>query len=135
MPYRDPRDPHNREVINANARKRRRDNPEKAKAKSKRDNRSPHGRYNTLKCMAKIRGLVVDISYDEYLYTVSEPCYYCGGVLPETGHGVDRINSAFGYLVGNVRPCCTKCNQAKWDMTESEFKEWSLRLFNHWSSK
>jgi hypothetical protein len=71
------------------------------------------------------------ISRADYEQMVSRPCFYCKGTLPKRGTGIDRINSEVGYVKGNCRPCCTDCNLAKNDMTETEFKEWALRLFNH----
>jgi len=101
----------------------------------KRFERTISGRYSALKTAAKIRGHEMTITYDEYAVLISQLCFYCGGKLPEVGHGIDRVNSDIGYTQGNVRPCCTHCNRAKSSMTETEFKEWSLKLFNHWGGK
>jgi len=133
MPYANPHDPVNRAKVNARRRIWRKENPEAARRKARRDDRTLSGRFQTLKSMAKVRGLIVSLSRYEYDNIASLPCYYCEGQLPETGHGIDRISSDIGYVQGNVRPCCSKCNKAKSDTTEAEFKEWSLRLFNHWS--
>jgi hypothetical protein len=93
-------------------------------------------RYVTLKSAAKSRGVDCSISFSEYVTLIAnQPCYYCGGVLPQSGYGVDRINAGIGYVTGNVRPCCGDCNTAKSDMTEIEFKIWALRLANHWATK
>ena len=81
---------------------------------------------------AKRLGKDFNLSLEEYKELLSCPCFYCKGPLPETGTGLDRINSDLGYVHGNVRPCCKKCNQAKSNMTEREFKEWILRIFNAW---
>ena len=93
-------------------------------------------RYIHLVSKAKGRGLECSLSFDDYLSLISgHPCYYCGGDLPITGHGTDRINSKVGYVVGNVRPCCVDCNTAKSDKTDLEFRVWALRLTNHWAMK
>ncbi len=47
-------------------------------------------------------------------------------------NGIDRINSNIGYIEGNIVPCCKHCNSAKNTMTESEFKEWIVRLYNNY---
>jgi hypothetical protein len=91
-------------------------------------------RYKRLVLQCKYRGLgAIGISFEEWKDLVCLPCFYCGGSLPYSGGGLDRINSNIGYVKGNIRPCCTDCNKAKNSMTESEFKEWALRLYNHWA--
>ena len=93
-------------------------------------NRTVKHRYGVLKNAAKHRGLDCAISFEEYARLTSSPCFYCGGVLSETGGGLDRVINAVGYVAGNVRPCCHPCNQAKSDFTESQFQEWVLRVYN-----
>jgi len=97
--------------------------------------RTPESRYYVLHTNAKVRNLDVTITLEKYKNLISSHCFYCGGVLPETGSGIDRIDSKVGYVEGNCRPCCGQCNRAKTDMTESEFKEWVLRIYNSWVSK
>lgn len=104
-------------------------NPEKFLAQRKRQ------RYASLVSAARKDNILVSISKDEYESVVSSPCFYCNGELPLKGYGIDRINSNIGYVQGNIRPCCTHCNRAKNDMTETQFKEWLLRIFNHWIDK
>lgn len=101
----------------------------------KKANRLETSRFRSLLRHAKARGLEVSISFEDYKILVSQPCFYCKGTLPEVGHGVDRTNSEIGYVQGNLRPCCTQCNIAKCDYTESEFKEWALSLYNNWAGK
>ena len=120
---------------NAATKKYRLAHPERISAQRARAHRTIRSRFRMILRGAKPRGLEVSISFDQYQELVSQPCAYCGGALPETGHGLDRINSEIGYVQGNVRPCCTTCNVAKNDLTESEFKEWALRLFNRWAGK
>ena len=92
-------------------------------------------RFTKLKASAKSRGAICQIEFSEYCRLANSPCYYCGGSLPIDGHGMDRINSDIGYVLGNIRPCCTRCNQAKNNMTEDEFRSWSLQLYKNWSSQ
>lgn len=95
----------------------------------------PQTKFSCLKSEAKRRELEVSITFEQYQEVTTGPCFYCGGSLPEGGTGLDRINSTIGYVWGNVRACCTQCNMAKGCYTELEFKEWALRLFNHWVGK
>jgi len=93
------------------------------------------GKYSLLLSCSKRRGVSVSISYSVFTKLNSKPCYYCGGCLPETGYGIDRVNSKRGYVIGNVRPCCEICNKAKLSMTEKQFRTWVLRVAKHWASK
>ena len=97
--------------------------------------RTVKGRFNLLKNNAKYCGWPMELSFEEYQKLVSGACYYCGGDLPETGYGVDRIDSSLGYVENNVRPCCTGCNKAKLDRTEFDFKAWVLRIHSFWACK
>lgn len=48
-----------------------------------------------------------------------QPCFYCGG----TPNSVDRVipKSRGGASIGNLVPCCFRCNQMKGNMTRDEF--------------
>ena len=96
--------------------------------------RTPIGLFTRSKIGAKAREIDFTLSFEEYTSLRSLPCYYCEGPLPEAGCGLDRINSDAGYVQGNVRPCCGKCNQAKNDLTDNEFKQHILAIYNHWIS-
>ena len=109
--------------------------PEARRGYGRKASRTSTSRFAHLKRKAQMRGRRVSISFSEYKELIAQPCFYCKGPLPETGHGVDRINSKIGYVTGNVRPCCTQCNRSKSDSTENEFREWALRLFNSWAGK
>lgn len=88
-------------------------------------------KFLQLRNHAKRRGLPLEITIDQYWGIVSEAaCYYCGGDLPEYGYGLDRADSAIGYTIGNLVPCCTRCNVAKGAyFTHYEMKLiWDLRL-------
>lgn len=108
---------------------------EQVRKQALKSSRKPACRFRVLKCAAKVRGIQVHISFDEYLKIVADPCRYCGGCLPETGSGVDRIDNKIGYVSGNLCPCCSTCNIAKRSMTESEFRCWVLLVSNHWANK
>lgn len=81
---------------------------------------------------ARIRGLVFTLSQDQFYALVVSTCAYCGAIpsrmdrLPRRfGYfqhgGIDRIDNAKGYVLGNVVPCCGQCNTAKSDLTADEF--------------
>jgi|SRR5208282_2032454 len=87
--------------------------------------------YQLLKSKAKQRGLLVGISFDEFKFLRSQNCYYCGGVLCETGHSLDRKDNSVGYISSNVAPCCGVCNYAKKGMSVDEFLSWAKRVADH----
>ena len=104
-------------------------NIEKVRAKKNAYSRTEKGRYNYLRNQAKARELACGISFSDYCELIKKPCFYCGGVLPKVGGGLDRIDSSIGYVFENVKPCCQQCNAAKNVYTEAEFREWASRLF------
>lgn len=95
------------------------------------------------------------ISFDEYVSIVSDKCYYCGneysseledrvcwtkskGLVSDTKikvNGVDRLDSNKGYVAGNCVPCCKHCNTAKNTFTNEEFRDWVVRIYNHYVNK
>ena len=85
---------------------------------------SIQGRYGRLGISAKQRGLITEISLNEYKALIRRnQCDYCLGPLNRTGSGLDRIDSSLGYIQGNVIPCCRKCNMAKANLSQNEFLE------------
>ena len=97
-------------------------------------------RFRTMTFNAKVRGLAVEISVEQAALLFSAPCHYCGrsGVgkpltkrAREQGigfNGIDRVDNAKGYIVGNVVTCCGDCNVAKSDMTASQFINLCVRV-------
>lgn len=108
---------------------------DQALARSHAHARTDQARYRALLKGAVKRGLEVSLTADEYYTLHSDPCFYCGDSLPETGHGIDRKDSSVGYTRSNCRPCCTICNIAKNNMSENEFKEWIVRTHDNWLNK
>lgn len=94
-------------------------------------------------------------SFDEFIEKSESPCYYCGlewskeiqdrrneaikdGLLSDVVvkcNGIDRIDSKIGYTTENTVPCCKYCNTAKNTMTQEQFKEWILRVYNNYAIK
>lgn len=86
-------------------------NRQKVKSSAHNRNRKLKAKYSQMLYRARRKGIPVNICYDEYLCLVKDSvCNYCGGLLPETGVALDRIDSTLGYTVENVAPCCTRCN-------------------------
>jgi hypothetical protein len=59
---------------------------------------------------------------EEFIAFTSQACAYCGRT--EDHVGVDRYDNALGYVGGNVRPCCWKCNDQK---NSDSVAEWEGR--------
>lgn len=72
-------------------------------------------RYNVLIQSARLRGLEVEISFEDY-YRLMEAasCHYCDArITLTTGHSLDRIDSSQGYTHTNIVACCLHCNMVK----------------------
>lgn len=102
--------------------------------------------YRDLINNAEARKLSVELSYDEWLTIVVQPCFYCrrknsntykqsfkynrSKLLGETfrANGVDRLDSRKGYILDNCVPCCKICNRAKSDMDPETFINWTISV-------
>lgn len=90
---------------------------------------------------AKRRDLAWDISEERFLVLISGNCRYCGcppsalKQLPSGSsmiyNGIDRRNSAKGYVEDNVVSCCSSCNYAKRNMSQADFIAWIHRTAKH----
>jgi hypothetical protein len=91
---------------------------------------------------ARNRNLVWELSYEQVEKIINSPCYYCG--TEKSNHkvtknckagfdhnGIDRVDSAKGYLPDNVVPCCKTCNKAKGNMTQQDFIMWAQKVAKH----
>lgn len=84
--------------------------------------------YSSLKKRAAAKGHTVEISREEHDDVVTKPCAFCGSTERV---GVDRIDSALGYVPGNVQPLCWDCNRAKSSRDDDEFLAWVTRVYQH----
>jgi len=73
--------------------------------------------FNAAKGEAKERKIVWNMTKEEYSVFRSQPCFYCGGSLPISGAGLDRISNdrSVGYKKENVVPCCATCSSIRGD--------------------
>jgi len=82
---------------------------------------------------AKIRGIVFEISKEDFKKMVKLNCFYCGrepSSIRAHGcgtygsfiyNGLDRLNSDDGYTVNNSVTCCQQCNRMKGRMKYGDF--------------
>jgi hypothetical protein len=78
--------------------------------------KKPKRRYGQAKHRASKRGIEFTLTSDEYAYLTQKnmPCHYdCGSTIPESGVGLDRLDSEKGYTLENSVPCCEYCNVLK----------------------
>ena len=102
-------------------------NKEDNRVWQKKHDKLPKVRFRHYKRDAKNRGLVFELTYDEFLKVIDEFCYYCG----ENGYGIDRLENSSGYLKSNIVPCCSMCNQMKYTYSEDEFIGQCIRIVNY----
>jgi hypothetical protein len=91
--------------------------------------RSVRERWSVYKENAKRKGVALLLSFEQVEKLLTQSCDYCGG----EGGGIDRINSGQGYVVGNVAPCCARCNYAKREMSRNDFLLWVRKVHEYQS--
>lgn len=89
--------------------------------------------FSSYKHKALLRGFEFSLTRDEFKELTTKNCAYCQRPpsqerrthtgVPYLYTGVDRIDSARGYVVGNVAPCCLYCNRSKSDMPLDEWRK------------
>jgi len=90
--------------------------------------------YSQYRFKAKIRNIRWSLSFKDFCFLISKPCYYTGrppsnvfkirrnkGQKVLIYSGIDRLNNRRGYEKSNCVPCCAEANRAKLAMTSKEF--------------
>jgi len=73
---------------------------------------------------SRLRGYALCIPKELFVDLVTDACFYCGQFPPEgKANGIDRVDNAKGYEVGNVVTACRRCNQAKHEYSVNSFLE------------
>lgn len=82
---------------------------------------------------AKNKGLLFELTLDEFQKLTSSPCHYCGALpgrkitfnkkpyTTYTFNGIDRKDNTLGYVLDNCLPCCIDCNSCKGARAYTEF--------------
>lgn len=88
-----------------------------------------------------------NLSLEEFENIVKNNCYYCNNEprirtyidnnkIVKRGellaNGVDRLDSNKGYSIDNCVPCCTRCNTAKNTLSEKDFINHIIKIYNHY---
>lgn len=79
---------------------------------------------------AQRRDLAWELSDDQAYALFRLDCRYCGLVASPL-NGIDRVDNAIGYTIGNVVPCCSQCNKAKSSMGLEVWNEWLDRIVKY----
>lgn len=94
-------------------------NPKKVKASNFRNYRTLSGRIKAIKSNAKIRNYDFNLSKEYLKIYWQKPCEFCGCYIETLM--IDRICNDKGYVEGNIRSCCQRCNSMKSDLSDEEF--------------
>ena len=102
--------------------------------------------YSKQKCDANPnhRNIEWDLTLEEWTNIVQKNCFICGAeptmkegkVHKRIGtqvpiNGVDRIDNSQGYIMSNVRSCCSKCNYMKHQLSDNEFRAHIKKIWSH----
>jgi hypothetical protein len=89
----------------------------------------PRYRYKNYKSGATKRKLAFPLTFMEFMTFWQKPCSYCG--LDIETIGIDRIDSARGYEISNLVPCCRWCNVTKMARTPAAFVDHCRAVVMH----
>jgi hypothetical protein len=112
----------NREALNARQR-------DYNKVNFKRISANPRRRWTMFQYRSKKRGILVTLTYEEWLGLVKDAaCHYCHKAIESNGCSLDRKDSEGHYSKDNVVPCCMPCNKMKSDVLSHEDMEYLMPL-------
>ena len=91
---------------------------------------------------ARKRKLEWALTEQEFFGLVEGTCYFCGcppSMVKKSRwksgnfahNGIDRLNNSEGYTKENCVSCCSICNHAKHILSETEFLNWIVRVYEH----
>lgn len=88
-----------------------------------------NGQYHEYKKSAKKRGIEFELIESDCLPFFNSYCYYCDDQF--SGVGIDRLDNNVGYKIGNLIPCCYRCNIMKHTSSEKEFIDQIKKILNN----
>lgn len=81
-------------------------------------------RYTSMRASAVRRGIPFELTFEDFRDIVSQSCVYSIHDKETESQvitiGIDRGNSALGYVVSNCFPCCPRHNEIKSDVFTHE---------------
>lgn len=97
--------------------------------------------WKSLTNNAKNRGILVEISKEDFVQIAKMDCFYCGEhpkekiyydqpewSTPAKLNGIDRVDNSIGYTLDNIVASCYICNRGKMDLSLEDFKAWIIKL-------
>ena len=91
-----------------------------------------HGRFLKLIGTSQVRFIPVEITEAQYADLIKDNrCFYCDEQLFDGTTFrtcIDRYNHKLGYVLGNCRPCCWRCNEIKGSLERWFSPERSIEL-------
>jgi hypothetical protein len=106
----------NKKTIQKRTTRYRKSYPEKTKRYNAKGRRLLTSRFSRAQKQAERRGITFNLTLEEYLNTISNPCHYCDnkiGKPVQTSTGLDRLDNSKGYELSNVVSCCWSCNRVR----------------------
>jgi 5-methylcytosine-specific restriction endonuclease McrA len=104
--------------------------------------------FGDYKYRSKKRGIYFDLTLDQFKDLTSKNCFYCGVEPSQVSagssnvehttykyNGLDQVVPKNGYSVDSVVPCCAKCNTAKLQLSQEDFKNHINKIYDFWASK
>lgn len=109
--------------------------------------KNPNARalYQQYKKKARKRGLLFELSYEDFVDITQHECYLCGvqpsqvyvhtqgrksyDNNPFTYNGIDRVENSIGYVTGNLASSCGTCNMAKRFLDIESFLKYIKRAY------
>ncbi len=99
--------------------------------------------YSAYRTHAKNKKVNWKLTRDQAKKLFKSNCHYCGArpsnlcnpkkcIGSFQYNGIDAINNAEDYTIGNAVPCCTKCNKSKRAMSLIEWENYIYKLYNHY---
>lgn len=88
-----------------------------------------NGQYHQYKKHSKKRKIEFNLTQEECAPYYNSNCFYCGDLFD--GMGIDRIDSDKGYVLGNIVPCCSKCNFMKHVLSIDDFIAHIKKILKH----
>lgn len=95
---------------------------------------------------ARLANREFSLTFEWFNEAIRQPCHYCysppsqvykkpGARRGVTYNGLDRVDSARGYVPDNVVPCCKYCNFAKGRWGVTDFNDWLVRVRTGYGKK
>lgn len=82
--------------------------------------KTPGTTFSAYRARAEKKGLLFELSPEQFRDFRCKPCKYCGDDRAER-RGIDRRDNQQGYTIDNVVACCGECNCMKTRLSDTEF--------------